>query len=48
MIGSGNGLAPHKQEAINWVDDDKVHWPIYVSLFLNILINIKWDMAFGI
>ena len=27
----GNGLAPNRQQAINWTDADTVHWRIYAS-----------------
>ena len=31
-IGSGNGLAPNRRQAITWTNDDPVHWRIYASL----------------
>ena len=31
-IGSGNGLAPNRRQAITWATDDPVHWRIYVAL----------------
>ena len=34
-IGSDNGLAPKRQQAIIWANDDLIHWCIYASLGLN-------------
>ena len=31
-IGSGNGLAPHRQQAITWTNADPVHWRLYAAL----------------
>ena len=31
-IGSGNGLAPNRRQAITWNNDDPVHWCIYVEV----------------
>ena len=31
-IGSGNGLAPNRRQAIIWTNDDPVHWRIYAAL----------------
>ena len=31
-IGSGNGLAPNKRQAITWTNDYRVHWRIYAAL----------------
>ena len=31
-IGSGNGLAPNKRQAITWTNADQVHRRIYAAL----------------
>ena len=31
IIGSGNGLAPSRRQAITWTNDGPVHWRIYVG-----------------
>ena len=31
-IGSGNGLAPNKRQAITWTNADLIHWRIYAAL----------------
>ena len=31
-IGSGNGLAPYRRQAITLTNDDPVHWRIYAAL----------------
>ena len=31
-IGSDNGLAPSRRQAIIWSDADPVHWRIYMAL----------------
>ena len=31
-IGSGNGLAPHKQQTITWTNGDPDHWWAYAAL----------------
>ena len=31
-IGSGNGLAPNRRQAITWTTDSPVHWRIYAAL----------------
>ena len=31
-IGSGNGLAPNRQQAIIWINADPIHWRIYAAL----------------
>ena len=31
-IGSGNGLAPNRWQAITWTSADPVHWRIYAAL----------------
>ena len=31
-IDSGNGLAPNRRQAINWTNDDPVHWRVYAAL----------------
>ena len=38
-IGSDNGLAPNRRQAIIWTNDDPVKWRIYASLGLNELIE---------
>ena len=38
-IGSDNGLAPNRRQAIIWTNDDPVQRCIYASLSLNELIN---------
>ena len=30
-IGSGNGLAPNRRQAITWTNDDTSYWRIYTS-----------------
>ena len=35
IIGSDNGLAPNRQQAINWTNDGLVIWRIYPSLGLS-------------
>ena len=34
-IGSGNGLALNRGQAITWTNDDSIQWPIYASPGLN-------------
>ena len=34
-IGSDNGLAPARRQAIIWTNDDQAYWRIYGSLALN-------------
>ena len=31
-IGSGNGLAPKRRQAITWTNADPAHWRIYAAL----------------
>ena len=31
-IGSGNGLAPNRRQAITWPNADPVHWHMYAAL----------------
>ena len=31
-IGSGNGLAPDRRQAIIWTNVDQVHWRTYAAL----------------
>ena len=31
-LGSGNGLAPNRRQAIIWTTADPVHWCIYAAL----------------
>ena len=31
-IGSGNGLAPNRRQAITWTNADQVHWRIYAAV----------------
>ena len=31
-IGSDNGLAPNRRQAIVWTNADKIHWRIYAAL----------------
>ena len=31
-IGSGNGLAPTRRQAITWINADPIHWRIYGAL----------------
>ena len=40
-IGSGNGLAPVRQQIIIWTIDGMVYWRIYASLGLNELKRIS-------
>ena len=42
-IGSGNGLAPSRRQAIIWTDDGIVYWRIYASLSLNDLTH--WSLG---
>ena len=39
-IGSGNGLAPSRGQAITWTNDDPVHWGIYAALGGDELIHV--------
>ena len=39
IIGSDNGLAPSRWQAIIWTNDGIVYWRIYASLGLNELKN---------
>ena len=39
-IGSGNGLAPNRRQAITWTNDDPIHWRIYAALGRDKLISI--------
>ena len=32
FIGSGNGLAPSRRQAIIWTNADPIHWRIYAAL----------------
>ena len=32
IIGSSNGLAPNRRQAITWTNDGPVHWRIYAVL----------------
>ena len=32
QIGSGNGLAPNRRQAIIWTNADLIHWRIYAAL----------------
>ena len=41
IIGSDNGLAPNRRQAIIWTNDDLVHWRIHASLGLNELLITK-------
>ena len=34
-IGSDNGFAQNRQQAIIWTSDSLVHWSMYASLGLN-------------
>ena len=31
IIGSGNGLAPYRRQAITWTNDDSLHWRQWVN-----------------
>ena len=42
--GSDNGLMPVRQQAIIWINDALVHWRIYASLSLNVLMSIPSKM----
>ena len=39
IIGSDNGLAPNRRQAIIWTNGGLVYWRIYASLVLNVLIT---------
>ena len=41
-IGSGNGLAPNRWQAITWSNADPFHWCIYVTLGVDEL--IQWGL----
>ena len=32
MIGLDKGLAPNRQQAINWTNADPIHWCMYGTL----------------
>ena len=38
--GTGNGLAPNKQQAITWANENAVYWCRYVSPSLNKLTKL--------
>ena len=40
IIGSDNGLAPKRRQAIIWTIDGLVYWRIYASLGLNELTRV--------
>ena len=42
-IGSDDGLAPSRRQAIIWTNDGIVYWRIYTSLGLNELTNPNMD-----
>ena len=46
-IGSDNGLAPNRRQAIIWTNDGLIWWRIYASLGLNelVLISITTSVA---
>ena len=44
-IGSGNGLAPIRWQAITWSDDDPVRWWKYASPGLDELMRFSLIMA---
>ena len=37
-IGSDNGLAPSRRQAIIWINDGLIYWRIYASLSVNEMI----------
>ena len=39
ILGSDNGLAPNRRQAVIWTNDDLVHWRIHASLGLNELLT---------
>ena len=41
-IGSDNGLAPNKQQAIIWTNAAPIHWRIYAALDGDELIIMEW------
>ena len=50
-IGSGNGLAPNRRQAVIWTNADPLHWRLYVALGgdeLTMLITSKFWMSFFI
>ena len=42
-IGSGNGLAPVRRQAITWTNADPVHWRIYAALGGD---ELKWSLDY--
>ena len=46
-IGSDNGLAPNRRQAIIWSNVGMVHWRIYVSLSLNELRSREHEISAG-
>ena len=48
-IGSDNGLAPNRRQAIIWTNDGPGYWRLYASLDLNELnavLNTFWGKKF--
>ena len=45
IIGTDNGLAPNRRQAIIWTIDGIVYWRIYVSPGLNVL--MQYDLSYG-
>ena len=41
IIGSGNGLAPKRRQAITWTNDDLVQWRIFASPALKEFIDSR-------
>ena len=42
-IGSDNGLAPYRQQAIIWANTEPIHWRIYAALGGDELIENNFD-----
>ena len=46
-IGSGNGLAPNRRQAITWSNADPIPWRVYAALGRDKLINpLKYARLF--
>ena len=43
MIGSDNGLAPTRRQAIIWTNDAEFSWRMYASLGLNELTEAPYE-----
>ena len=41
-IGSGNGLAPNKEQAVTWTYVDPVNWGIYTEIGRDELPSCLW------